>query len=761
MQPDSHSLDEAVTAANVDLSNCDRELIHAPGLIQPHGVMLVLRPADLAIVQASENTATVFGVSASDLTMKGLAYLLGPDQAAAVAAALTRAGHRLDSGPLQILPQLPPAPGREALDVIAHRAGDVLIVELERTNGDRPRPINLYSALLTCIARLQTTASLKDFLDLAVAQVRSFTGFDRVMAYQFAEDGSGFVAAEARRDDLNGYVGMHFPASDIPAPARRLFALSWLLHLPDVNYTPVGLMPEIGPPVDMSRALLRHVSVMYSSYLKNMSVHSTMVLPLMKAGRLWGLISCMHHAAPLHVPCRTRTAIETLAHVVSLTMAEQEDRDTAAYRLRMTEAIAALNRQMAADPVYHRGLCNGSVTLHGWLDAAGAALVTEDGIVLLGTTPSLAEVSGIAAWFAGHADQAAVFASDRLPEVYPSATAFKIVASGLLAVRLMRSRKEFAMWFRPELTAQTVDWAGDPHKPVQVDVVDGESRLTPRASFELWRETVHGRSAPWEECELEAAAALRQAIAEIALVRMNGDLERSNTELDSFAYVASHDLKEPLRGINTFTTFLKLSADAKLTEEERGRIETIIRLTRRMDDLTDALLQYSRAGRAEVTIEAVDLNTALRRAMEALEPLLIEAVVVVRVPRPLPAAQTDRIRFAEVIINLITNAVQYNDRPAGERTVEVGWQTDSGRPVFHVRDNGIGIAAKHLDEVFQIFRRLHARDEYGGGYGAGLTIARRTVERLGGHIWVESEGPGKGSAFFFTLGGAITEGAQP
>ena len=193
---------------------------------------------------------------------------------------------------------------------------------------------------------LQVSTSLNQILERAVTQVRAFSGFDRVMAYQFAEDGSGEVIAEAKRHDLHGYLGLHFPASDIPAPARRLFALSWLRHLPDVDYVPVRLLPLADRPVDMSRAILRHVSVMYTSYLKNMRVRATLVIPLMKAGRLWGLMSCMHHAEPLHMSAATRAAVELLAHMVSSLMAEQEDHDTAAYRGRMNRAIVGLNQQM-------------------------------------------------------------------------------------------------------------------------------------------------------------------------------------------------------------------------------------------------------------------------------------------------------------------------------------------------------------------------------------------------------------------------------
>jgi light-regulated signal transduction histidine kinase (bacteriophytochrome) len=751
--------DTAVTAANVVLSNCDRELIHIPGMIQPHGAMLVLRAADQTILQASSNTAGLFGISAASLTGRTLDAMLGQDQAAGVMAAVADLAGRLDSGPLLALPRVTAAAASGAVfNVLGHRTEDgSLILEFERIADGGTSPEALYSDLAAAIGRLQSASDLRRFLDLAVRETRALTGFDRVMAYQFATDGSGQVVAEARRDDLNAYAGMHFPAADIPAPARRLFALSWLRHLPDVGYAPVRLLPDIAEPVDMSRSLLRHVSVMYTGYLKNMQAGATMVLPLMKAGKLWGLMSCMHHAGPLHVPATTRTAVEILAHAVSLTMAEREDHDTAAYRGRMDDAIAALGRQMTNEPIHERGLHTGPVSVHGWLDATGAAVLTADGVVLLGDTPRQQDVEGIADWLmtepAAGPESGTVFATDSLAARYPAADAFRATASGLLSVQLTEGRREFVMWFRPEIT-RTVEWAGDPRKPVQVDVVDGEERLTPRTSFDIWRQSVRGTSAAWLDCEIGAADALRRMIADIALVRLNDNLQRSNAELDAFAYVASHDLKEPLRGISNFARFLQRSADPKLTEEERGRIETILRMTRRMDDLIDALLLYSRVGRSELVLEAVDLNAVLRQVLDGLELRIAEANVEIRLPHPLPVVKTDRIRIGEVLTNLVTNAIKYNDRETGEKWIEIGWMAERGQPVFHVRDNGLGIAPQHLDQIFQIFRRLHGRDDYGGGNGVGLTISRRTIDRLGGRLWVESDGPGEGSTFRFTLGGA-------
>jgi signal transduction histidine kinase len=233
------------------------------------------------------------------------------------------------------------------------------------------------------------------------------------------------------------------------------------------------------------------------------------------------------------------------------------------------------------------------------------------------------------------------------------------------------------------------------------------------------------------------------------LQQRNEELDQSNRELDDFAYIASHDLKEPLRGIHNFSSFLLEDYGGKLDDEGRSKLETLMRLTRRMETLIDSLLQYSRLGRVDLAIDRVDLNEIVAEILDSLAISLREEKVDVRVPRPLPVVRADRVRVGEIFYNLIVNAMKYNDK--AEKWIEVGWRESPGGPaVFYVRDNGIGIPEKHQDAVFRIFKRLHGRDKYGGGTGAGLTIVKKIVERHHGRIWVESSA-GEGTAFYFTL----------
>lgn len=248
----------------------------------------------------------------------------------------------------------------------------------------------------------------------------------------------------------------------------------------------------------------------------------------------------------------------------------------------------------------------------------------------------------------------------------------------------------------------------------------------------------------------------RAELAEKAkeLLRLNAELESSNQELDAFACIASHDLKEPLRGIHNYAHFLLEDYGERLDADAAGKLKTLARLAHRMQALLDSLLHYSRVGRQELALRETDLQQVVEDTIELLQARIQETGTEVRLPRPLPSAVVDHSRVGEVFGNLIANAIKYNDKPG--KWVEVGWQAgeDAGAgraaTVYYVKDNGIGIPRQHHDAVFRIFRRLHAREEYGGGVGVGLTIVRKIVERHGGRIWLESI-PGEGTTFHFTL----------
>ncbi len=263
----------------------------------------------------------------------------------------------------------------------------------------------------------------------------------------------------------------------------------------------------------------------------------------------------------------------------------------------------------------------------------------------------------------------------------------------------------------------------------------------------------HGRIDRWYgTCtDIDDHKRAEQAVAEHAR-----RLAASNAELESFAYVASHDLKEPLRGISAYAEMLLEDLGPAAREEDRERLRTLVRLCRRMYDLLDSLLELSRVGRGEMAMEETDLNVLVAEVMESLRARLEQEHGEVTVGR-LPTVLCDRVRAGQVFINLVANALKYNDKPV--KRVEIASEVQDGHHVISVSDNGIGIADRHHDAVFRVFRRLHPRDAYGGGTGMGLAIVHKIIQQHGGRIWLRSR-PGEGTTFYFTLGPAAG-GADP
>jgi light-regulated signal transduction histidine kinase (bacteriophytochrome) len=524
--------------------------------------------------------------------------------------------------------------------------------------------------------------------------------------------------------------------------------------------------PDTGLPLDMTYCALRGASLMYTEYLANMGVAATLTMPILIDGELWGLIAC-HHLTATHFPYQLRAACELLAQVTSLQLKSAEQREQILYRLRLD----GIHQQLVAKAALENDLLvlsDSQPSLLDAMDATGAALYHLDRWWCAGHTPTVPQLEALAEWLNQRPEfdleSRPVFATNALSSEYPAGAELAAVASGVLAVRVSRLRRSLIVWFRPE-TLQTVNWAGNPNDKPFVPGSHG-ARLTPRRSFDLFVESVHERALPWSLLEIDSALRLRLLVMELVISRseqlaeLNVDLTNSNEELDAFAYVASHDLKEPLRGIQRYAHQL-LDGAQNLDPENRQRVENLMRLTLRMDSLLDSLLHFARVGRTTLDFEAINLNEILAEALEMIGVRQNENACTFVLLRPLPTIACDAVRVREIFSNLVSNAIKYNHHLCPR--VELGYfATDElGRPgnapdkadgqiIFYVRDDGIGIEPRHFEQIFRMFKRLHAREGFGGGVGAGLTVVKKVIHRHGGSIWLDSA-VGVGSTFYFTL----------
>ena len=723
----------------VDLTSCDREPIHVPGAIQPHGALLALRGA--AVAQVSDNVEAILGLPVAEVLGRPLAEVIDAPSAAAVAAAL--AGDRLqEENPLRVS-----ARGR-SFDGIVHRHQGAAILELEpRAASQDP---GLHHPLRRALIALQNAQTLAQLCGVAVQEVRRLTGFERVILYRFDESGHGSVEAEDKEPALDPYLGLHYPASDIPLQARQLYLQNWLRIIPDARYTPARLVPalrpETGAPLDLSFSVLRSVSPIHLEYMANMGVRAAMSISLIVQDRLWGLISCANHSGPRLVPYELRSTCEVLGRLASQQISAVAARETAVLRAGRQSAVqrlVAAMRAADADAPLLETLLGEGEDLCSVAVASGAAVVRGGEAWTCGRTPPPERVVAIARFLD---TQEEPFATAALPALLPAAEAVRGLASGVLSFSLPGAPRGRLLWFRPEMI-QTVTWGGDPRKPV---ATDPSLRLRPRTSFEAWKEEVRSRSLPWTTTDLETAQDLRRYAVEIDLGRQVLREQRAVRARDDLVAVVSHDLKNPLGLIATQAglSLRILTADDEASRRLRGGLERIQRAVERMSALIHDLLDLAKieAGRFALQRSPEDMRDMLEEALLILRPLAEgKRISVEHQISGAPSVRADRERIYQVFSNLVGNAVKFTPE-GGSIRVRAG--VEGGAVVVAVQDSGPGVPADQVPHLFE--RYWQARRDARDGSGLGLFIAKGIVEAHGGQIWVVSR-PGEGATFSFSL----------
>ncbi|MFQ4141328.1 ATP-binding protein [Chlorogloeopsis sp. ULAP02] len=736
---------------NINLTNLKEPPIHVIGQIQPYGVLLVLEEPDLKILQFSSNTSSVFGITPEELLQKKLEDLLDPFQIERIKAGLLE--ESLDFiNPVKIWLRRK-GDDYVVFDGVFHRNIDnVLILELEPAISQENIPfLSIYHLARASISRLEETGNTRDLCQIIVQEVRKVTGFDRVMLYKFDDDGHGSVLAEEKLESMESYLGLHYPESDIPKPARKLFSSNWIRIIPDTHSQPVAIFPAVNPltqrPLDLTNSILRSPYSCHMEYLHNMGVGASLTISLIKEGKLWGLIAC-HHQTPKYVSYELRKACEFLGRVIFSELSAREETEDYDYRMQLTYVQSGLIEHMSQEENFIDGLVKHQPNLLDLTSAQGAAICFGGNYTLIGQTPAEEDVNLLVQWLKNTINED-IFYTDSLPRLYPDAHNFKNVASGLLAIPI--SKRNYVLWFRPEVI-QTVNWGGDPNKAFEVKQSNGSTRLCPRKSFELWKETVRLTSLPWRYVEIKAALELRKAIVNIVLrqadelAQLAHDLELSNSELKKFAYVASHDLQEPLNQVANYVQLLEMRYNDFLDEDAKEFITFAVEGVSLMQTLIDDVLAYSKVDMQAIEFELTEVDTALERALANLRKRISETGATIT-HDPLPTVMADHTQLMQLFQNLIGNAIKFRSDQAPE--IHVGATRLEDEWLFSVRDNGIGIDPQFSDRIFVIFQRLHTRDEY-AGTGMGLAICKKIIECHRGRIWVESQ-LGEGATFYFTI----------
>lgn len=479
------------------LQSCELEQLHLSGAIQSFGAMLRIDEKTLSITHASANLEEFAGVAAANLLGKPLDALpwLSPHN----------------------LARLPVQPGKtlslmnvieassERIDALLIRGEGCILVELER-NSAPAEPITLQGYQLPLMKVPQDGDELTEYHQFLLQAFRAITGFERFMIYRFQEDWSGEVIAELTASGMGSYLGLHFPASDIPAIARNLYMINPSRMIPDATATPVPVLGIDNEPPDMTWSDLRSVSPVHLQYLGNMGVGASFSVPIRISAKLWALVACHHHAPRTLTPDQ-RNACVALSSAYALGMTSH----LASRRLQMMDSlerrIDGVLEALAEHPDPLDGVEVNGQALIDALSARGFAMVVGNDVVIAGDGPDLEGIGVIDEWFLSECKES-VFSGDCLANVFPGKVEIIATVSGMMAINARSARSGWVRfyWFRPA-EPQEVAWAGNPNKPVIENA--GAITLSPRRSFERWVETKTGYSRPWSNEEKLVAGKFR------------------------------------------------------------------------------------------------------------------------------------------------------------------------------------------------------------------------------------------------------------
>lgn len=558
-------------AFQVDLTNCDREPIHVPALVQPFGFLIALT-ADWLVSRVSANIGEFLDVDAVTILGRPITELIGGE---ALHAIRNRMAMLRGPDAVERLFGVSLVADRPPFDVAVHLSAGTVVIEAEPAIVEDVEAAGLVRAM---IGRLAQADGMTAFLREGARQVRAVTGFDRVMVYRFDEQAAGKVVAEALRPGVDSFLGLHYPASDIPAQARTLYLRNIFRIIADVGALPVPITPTLdalGAPLDQSLSVLRAVSPIHVEYLKNMGVAASLSISIVVEGKLWGLFAC-HHYAPRRPSVANRTAAELFGQMFALMLESRERREVADYE---TRARAVTDRLMATVAEHGDLLANAD-----WLGEIVADTIPSDGVgVYLNGTAALSGLTPNTAQFTTLLQQlnqlaaSQVFATDSIQAILPKAAEYADVAAGLIAIPLSRSPRDYIVLFRSE-RLRSVRWAGKPEKPIEHG--PNGPRLTPRKSFEAWSQLVRGTSEPFTVAERRVAEALRTGMLEV-LIRMNEDAGSERQRAHERQELLIAELNHRVRNI--------LSLIRGLISQTRGSAETVEQFTATLEHRVQAL----------------------------------------------------------------------------------------------------------------------------------------------------------------------------
>ncbi|WP_250495462.1 GAF domain-containing protein [Caballeronia sp. GAWG1-1] len=698
-----------------NVANCEQERIHALGLIQPHGALLGFSQ-DGALVARSANASEMLG------TLPSPGFPLSDDNLDQCArVVIARALHNRHS----VLESLEWAsPSGERFDLVMHWSGDTLIAEFEQIVPDAPSASQFALFCQRAIGQLQVKqyGEVAELLQDTAEAIRSMTGFDRVMGYRFLGDGSGEVIAEARPEGLLPYLHQRYPASDIPAQARRLYVLNPIRQIASVDNQPVAITPDLNPdsnaPLDLSHSVLRSVSAVHIEYLKNMGVSASMSVSIIINGKLWGLFAC-HHMKPYRASHAVRLSCTVLTQVVSILVSQIEARRRLANHHRTQKLSQHIASELSHAEDLVAGLSAAAFAIVELVDCDCAFAVVDQEVIPL-HCPGVSHRAPLAALSAYMTETRTDFFETNswardVASLEPIQTVTGVFP-GCLAVNVGGDVPITIIWLRDELV-ETIRWAGPPGKVVSQG--PNGPRLTPRGSFEVWKQIVRESSREWSEVDQRAARELRTVLQATALQRMREGEQARTTLLATLG----HDLRNPLQAINM--AMLLMGRGLASSTDTARRVEGS---TQRMQSLINYILDVSRIRSGlglGLTKQLVRLKDVIESTVEQNRLAHPGVTISSHLTDDIGDAFIDPDRFGQALTNLISNARQHGDIAY---PIELTVSADASGQIIEVSNRLRERPNVTFDRLLDPFKSGSLNNPNNrGGMGLGLFIANAIV----------------------------------
>jgi chemotaxis family two-component system sensor kinase Cph1 len=492
---------------NYDSDFCGSLPLQHINVIQSYGYLIVLRRSDMRIIQVSENAAGIFNAPVDTVISSLLVDHILPDEHSALK----------DKFALDIREKIPLTLtfGNKRMLALVHLKQDYLLLELEHYNEEQERHFTaVFQEIRYAMAAIEHAETVEEVSKVAIHQLRKLSGFDGIMMYRFDEDWNGTVLAEEKSEGLEQYLGLTFPASDVPKQARALYLRNAYRLIPDRQYTPVKLYPVINPLThtftDLADCNLRGVAAVHLEYLKNMGVTASMSIRVIHNGQLWGLISC-HHRTAKTLTFEVCSVFELLSSVISQKITSVLHQQHYNFATSLQHQSGELSAHIFTENDIAKGLTrDNGLQLLQLFNATGAALWLDDRLRTVGAVPDEHFLDDFYLWIQGkNIDK--VTASEHFANLYQDAQSYTDIASGVMVIPINPLRGEYVAVFRPE-AKRTINWGGDPNKAINFEA--DRKNYHPRNSFAMWQQTVNQTSLPWHKQEQEIAEGLRSYLYE-------------------------------------------------------------------------------------------------------------------------------------------------------------------------------------------------------------------------------------------------------